>query len=317
MRNAFLGLEPVRGSTSSSKRWKHDPVGSAGARPLDKALAITATLTILGGSIHSGCAQNLAENPTSTPIAGFELPEGARQDPRDPERAFDPQTGQSLIRDSSGQIWINVKTGQAVGPARTVFFGPPKGARWDGSNPRRALNPQTGQKFVWDPGIQKWIDLRTDRVFNPVYIDQEGKPVRNLALSHASSGRGSPVIQPAAHVQVESAGNGSFGERFGYYFIGAAAALSTSLQFYTDRDAFRYSLAGQLASMTSFPERDDWIKSLLAPVDARLAPPRRDHPGRLLPLFPLICRSLMFTKAGGLLPTPNLCQAFSLAPRWV
>ena len=127
MRNAFLGLEPVRGSTSSSKRWKHDPVGSAGARPLDKALAITATLTILGGSIHSGCAQNLAENPTSTPIAGFELPEGARQDPRDPERAFDPQTGQSLIRDSSGQIWINVKTGQAVGRPAQCFSGHQRG----------------------------------------------------------------------------------------------------------------------------------------------------------------------------------------------
>jgi hypothetical protein len=250
-------------------------------RPLGKALTITATLTILGGSIHSGRAQ---ENPTSLPIAGFELPEGARQDPRDPERAFDPQTGQSLIRDSSGQLWIDVKTGQAVGPARPVFFGPPKGARWEGSNPPRALNPQSGQKFVWDPGIQKWIDLRTDRVFNPVYRDQEGKPVRNLALSHASSGRGPPVIQPTAHVaEVESVGNSSFAERFGYYFIGAAAAMSSSIQFYTDRDAFHYSLASGRAGTTSFPERDDWIKSLLAPVDARLASAQKGSPWQVTP----------------------------------
>ncbi len=282
MRDVLLDLEPGTG-TSSSRRWKHDPVGWAGARPLDKALAITATLTILGGSIHSGRAQNLAENPTLLPIAGFELPEGARQDPRDPERAFNPQTGQSLIRDSSGQIWIDVKTGQAVGPARTVFFGPPKGARWDGSNPKRALNPQSGQKFVWDPGIQKWLDLKTDRAFNPVYIDQEGKPVQNLALSHASSGRGSPVIQPAAHVaEVESGGNSSFAERFGYYFIGVAAAMSSSIQFYTDRDAFR-SLAGRVAGTTSFPERDDWIKSLLAPVDERFATTQKGSPSQITP----------------------------------
>ena len=68
----------------------------------------------------------MAGNPTSPPIAGFELPEWARQDPREPEKAFDPQTGQNLIRDGSSQVWLDAKTGQAVGPARTVFSGRPR-----------------------------------------------------------------------------------------------------------------------------------------------------------------------------------------------
>jgi len=37
--------------------------------------------------------------------------------------------------------------------------------------------------------------------------------------------------------------------------------------------------------MTSFPERDDWIKSLLAPVDARLAPPQKGSPWQVTPAF--------------------------------
>ncbi len=254
---------------------------------LFKALAITSTLTIgFAGSVQHARAQKVAGNPSSPAIAGFELPEWARQDPREPEKAFDPQTGQNLIRDGSSQMWLDAKTGQAVGSARTVFFGPPKGARWDGSNPERALNPQSGQKFVWDAGIQKWIDPRTDRAFNPAYIDQEGKPVRKLALSPAAAGRAPPVFEPAVHVgEVESGGNDSFAETFGYYFIGTAAVVRGSIQFYPGRDAFSYLLAGELAGTTKFPERDDWIKSLLAPVDARFATAQRGSPWQVTPVL--------------------------------
>jgi Chaperone of endosialidase len=248
-------------------------------------LVMASTLAItVGGSVQHARAQKVPEILASPPIAGFELPDGARQDPRNPERTFNPQTGQSLVRDGSSQMWIDSRTGQAVGPARTVFFGPPKGARWDGSNPERALNPQSGQKFIWDAGIQKWIDQRTDRAFNPVYVDQEGRPVKGVALSHASSGRASPVVEPAVHVaEVEFGGNGSFADKFGYYFLGASTGVSGGIQFYAGRDAFRYLLAGELAGTTKFPESDDWIKSLLAPVDARFATAQRGSPWQVTP----------------------------------
>jgi len=181
-------------------------------------------------------------------------------------------------------MWIDIRTGQAVAPALTVFLGPPKGARWDGNDPERALNPQSGQKFIWDAGIQKWIDQRTDRAFNPVYIDQEGKPVKALALLHASSGPASPVVEPAVHVaEVDFGGNGSFVNKFGYYFLGAPAGVSSKIQFYAGRDAFRYLLAGELAGTTNFPESNDWIKSLLAPVEARFATAQRGSPWQVTP----------------------------------
>ena len=262
------------------------PMGTACARPraLFKMLVMASTLTIpVSGSVQHARAQ-VPAIPTSPPIAGFELPEGARQDPRNPERAFNPQTGQNLVRDSSSQMWIDIRTGQAVAPALTVFLGPPKGARWDGNDPERALNPQSGQKFIWDAGIQKWIDQRTDRAFNPVYIDQEGKPVKALALLHASSGPASPVVEPAIHVaEVDFGGNGSFVDKFGYYFLGAPAGVSSKIQFYAGRDAFRYLLAGELAGTTNFPESNDWIKSLLAPVEARFATAQRGSPWQVTP----------------------------------
>src|SRR6266700_2064966 len=188
-----------------------------------KPLALTAALTFsMAASVHNAHAQKVEENPASPPIAGFELPEGARQDARDPERVF---------------------------------------------------NPQTGQNFVWDAGIQKWIDIKTDHAFNPAYIDQEGKVVRKFALWPESVGRAPPVVEPAVHVgaELESNGNSSFAENFEYYFNGIARHMSGGIQFYTGRDAFRYLLAGELAGTTKFPEMDDWIKSLLAPVDARFA----------------------------------------------
>ncbi len=250
------------------------PVGSVrAARPSlsFKSLAAALTFTV-AGSVQNAHAQKVGGNPTSA-IAGFELPEGARQDARDPERAFNPETGQNLILDVRSQKWIDSKTGQVVGPARTVFFGPPKGARWNKSNPERAFNPQSGRNFVWDAGIEKWIDVKTDRAFNPTYIDPEGKPVRTFALSSASAGRAPPAFDTAVRVgaEVESGENGSFAENFGYYFSGVAGAVSGEIQFHMGRDAFQYLLRGELAGTSKFPETDDWIKSLLAPFDARFA----------------------------------------------
>ncbi len=253
-----------------------------------KPLALTAALTFtVAASVQNAHAQKVEKNPTSPPIAGFELPDGARQDARDPERAFNPQTGQNLIRDGRSQNWMDTETGQVVGPARTVFFGPPKGAKWDGDNHDRAVNPQSGQKFVWDAGIQKWIDIKTDRAFNPAYIDLEGKIVRKFAVSAASAGRAPPVVEPAVHIgaQVESGGNGSFAENFGYYFNGIAQGANGSIQFHTGRDAFRYLLAGELAGTTKFPELNDWIKSLLAPVGARSATAQNGSSWQVTPVL--------------------------------
>jgi len=250
------------------------PVGSVRvAHPSLSFKSLAAVLTVtVAGSFQNSHAQKVAENPPS-PIAGFELPEGARQDPRDPERAFNPETGQNLLLDARNQKWIDRKTGQVVGPARTVFFGPPKGARWNKSNPERAFNPQSGRNFVWDAGIEKWIDAKTDRAFNPTYMDPEGKPLRNFAFSPASTGRAQPAFDSVVHVGagVDTGGNGSFAENFGYYFSEAAKAVSGEIQFHIGRDAFQYLLRGELAGTSKSPEMDDWIKSLLAPIDARFS----------------------------------------------
>src|SRR6266705_119929 len=224
------------------------PVGSVRAAHPSlsfKSLAAALTFTV-AGSVQNAHAQKVGGNPTSA-IAGFELPEGAREDARDPERAFNPETGQNLILDARSQKWIDSKTGQVVGPARTVFFGPPKGARWNKSNPERA--------------------------FNPTYIDPEGKPVRTFALSSASAGRAPPAFDTAVRVgaEVETGENGSFAENVGYYFSGVARAVSGEIQFHIGRDAFQHLLRGELAGTSKFPETDDWIKSLLAPIDARFA----------------------------------------------
>jgi hypothetical protein len=67
-----------------------------------KSLAAALTFTV-AGSVQNAHAQKVAGNPTS-PIAGFELPEGARQDARNPERAFNPETGQNLVLDGIRSI---------------------------------------------------------------------------------------------------------------------------------------------------------------------------------------------------------------------
>jgi hypothetical protein len=251
-----------------------------------RLLALTAALTFtVVGSVQNAHGQKVEENRTSSTVAGFELPEGARQDPRDPERAFNPQSGQTLIRDSIDQKWIDTKTGEVVGPARTVFFGPPKGAKWDGENRGRAVNPQSGQKFVWDAGIQKWIDIKTDRVFNPTYRDEEGKAISRFALASAHAERALPIVDLAADVaaQLEFTGIGSFAESLGYYFRGIAGGVSGGMQFYAGRDALWHLSRGGLGGTTQFPERDEWIKNLLAPIDARFATAQSVSPWQLSP----------------------------------
>jgi hypothetical protein len=264
------GRPPVRSFRAAHRFFSFNPV------------AITAALTFtVAGSIQNGRAQNIVESPTSPHTAGFELPEGARPNARDPERAFNPGTGQDLILDSGSQKWIDAKTGQVVGSARSVFFGPPKGAKWDGDNLEKAINPQNGRKFVWDASIQKWIDTKTDRAFNPVYIDREGKAVKNFALSSVSSGRSLPVVTPPA--EFETGAKGSFAENFGYYFNEIAKSVNGGIQVYTGRDAFRALLAGELAGTTKFAAQDDGIKSLLAPVHARFATAQTGSPFQVTP----------------------------------
>jgi hypothetical protein len=246
--------------------------------PMAITAALTFTVLVPAQTVR---AQNAIGTPTSPPIAGFELPEGARPDVRDPARAFNAQTGQNLILDGRNHKWIDTNTGQIIGSAGSVFFGPPKGARWDAGDPEKAINPQNGRKFVWDAGIQKWIDIKTDRVFDPVYIDQEGKTVGNFALSTASAERSPPLIAPS--VESETAAKSSFADNVRYYFDHVVKNVNGGIQLYTGRNAFRSLLASELAGTTKLPAQEELIKSLLGSVDARLGTAQSRSPLQVVP----------------------------------
>src|SRR6266542_2927594 len=87
------------------------PMGTACARPraLFKMLVMASTLTIpVSGSVQHARAQ-VPAIPTSPPIAVVGLAAGARQDPRNPERGVELHTGQGLVRDSSSEMWIDIR----------------------------------------------------------------------------------------------------------------------------------------------------------------------------------------------------------------
>jgi hypothetical protein len=237
-----------------------------------KSLAATALTFTVASSMQSAHAQKMAGPSFPATIAGFELPEGAQQDSRNPERLFISQT-ENFILDGASQSWVDSQTGQVLGPARAVFFGPPKGARRDKGKPDRAFNPQNDRNFVWDAGIEKWIDMKTDRAFNPVCIDEAGRPAENFALSSASAGRGQRAVDPAVRAGAEFGSRrvGLFAEEFGYYFNGVAGTVSGEMKFCTGRDAYRYLLGGEPGDTSKFPRMDDWMKGLFTSIDERFA----------------------------------------------
>ena len=110
----------------------------------------------------------------------------AKQDETDPERAFDPTTGQNLYWDCNKKTWIDAKTGKPVPggfegrrasdgevipppPPHTVDSQSPNSAdhltqaKQDETDPERAFDPTTGQNLHWDRDKKTWIDSKTGK----------------------------------------------------------------------------------------------------------------------------------------------------------
>jgi len=117
----------------------------------------------------------------------------AQQDLNNPDRAYDPTTGQTLIFDRDRKSWIDTRTGQAVGfqgalakdgaviPAPPVIFGrsgDKHQAEQDKTDPERAYDPITGQSLIWDRNQSTWIDTstRTAVGFQGAYVSDPTSP---------------------------------------------------------------------------------------------------------------------------------------------
>jgi hypothetical protein len=110
----------------------------------------------------------------------------AKQQFVNPERAYDPNTGQSLRWDCVKKTWIDAKTDKAVGfqggKARDgeVIPPPPRleladservtneglvarltQATQDPDNPERAYDATSGKLLAWDRGQKTWIEAKT------------------------------------------------------------------------------------------------------------------------------------------------------------
>ena len=143
----------------------------------------------------------------------------AKQQFVNPERAYDPETGESFFWDCTKKSWINSKTHQAVGfqggkaTDGEVIPPPPKleladsermteeglvaritQAKQDTDNPARAFDPDSKQVLVWDPRQNTWIDTKTGEAIG--FIGRKGVtacqpsvaaglPPSQVALAHA------------------------------------------------------------------------------------------------------------------------------------
>ncbi len=110
----------------------------------------------------------------------------AKQQFVNPERAYDPITGESFYWDCAQKSWFDSKTRTAVGfqggkaSDGEVIPPPPKlevadservtseglmakitQARQDADNPARAVDPDSKQILVWDRRQKSWIDTKT------------------------------------------------------------------------------------------------------------------------------------------------------------
>jgi hypothetical protein len=130
------------------------------------------------------------------PMRGIADPKGASGQPArttqakqqfvNPERAYDPNTGDSFYWDCAQKSWFDSKTRTAVGfeggkaSDGEVIPPPPKlevadservtseglmakitQARQDADNPARAIDPDSKQILVWDRRQKSWIDTKT------------------------------------------------------------------------------------------------------------------------------------------------------------
>lgn len=143
----------------------------------------------------------------------------AEQDLTNPERAYDPATGRTLLFDRDRKSWIDPSSGQALGfegalaadgtivpapPVQTARSGAKHQARQDKSNPERATDSVTGRVLVWDRNESTWIDTKTGKPvgFQGVYLS--GSPVP-----------GAPPPQDLNGSSPPAAGFG-FGPSFGF-----------------------------------------------------------------------------------------------------
>ncbi len=118
---------------------------------------------MVGVSLNEALAQGAGETFIPAP------PLHAERDLSDPERAFDPSTGQNLFWDCVEKTWVDAKTGKALGfkgpraSDGTAIPAPPLHAERDVSSLERAFNPSSGQNLFWDRKAKTWKDSKTGK----------------------------------------------------------------------------------------------------------------------------------------------------------
>jgi hypothetical protein len=139
----------------------------------------------------------------------------AKQQFVNPERAYDPNTDQSLYWDCAKKTWVDSKTNKPVGyqggKARDgeVIPPPPKleladserltsegvvaritQAKQDADDPGRAYDPNSKQVLVWDRRQKNWIDVRTGEAVG--FLGRKG-----VSSCQASSAAAAAPVQTA------------------------------------------------------------------------------------------------------------------------
>src|ERR1017187_3566210 len=136
------------------------------------------TITNLAQSVFAQDTRVVPAPPVGVSKSGLSN-HVATQDPIDPERAFDSETGQNLYWDCVKKTWVDAKTGKSLGfhgvlaKDGEVVPGPPVGvsesglsnhvATQDPIDPERAFDSETGQNLYWDRDNKTWKDAKTGK----------------------------------------------------------------------------------------------------------------------------------------------------------
>ena len=189
-RHAPGRLASISGALFLSGAMAFSPVARA---QIALAPSAAASANVATAMAAPGVAAGIVPPPPVREIADPKRPAGqparltqAKQQFVNPERAYDPNTGESFYWDCAKKTWFDSKTHVAVGfqggktSEGAVIPPPPKlevadservtseglmaritQGKQDADNPARAVDPESKQILVWDHRQRSWIDTKT------------------------------------------------------------------------------------------------------------------------------------------------------------
>ena len=134
----YLGCGMAPGGAFDWLVCRYSPGGNKDGKPVGQGPVVAQATT--SPSRPAATAYQWIDAKTGKPVPLF--PQGVRPDLLDPNRAFDPRTGQNFVKVNGS--WIDAKTGKPVPSG-------PQGVPPDLFDPNRAFDPRTGQNFVKVP----------------------------------------------------------------------------------------------------------------------------------------------------------------------